>query len=281
MRKKSLENLLVSHGWRHHILGRMFEVITLGSGSAGNSMLVRSASSAFLVDAGLSAKQLSIRLDACGVRLEDLSGVLLTHEHQDHCGGLKVLLNRCNFPVYCNPMTARAMSDTGFPHANWRFFQNGCAFSLNEFTILPFQVPHDAADPVGFRISAHGACLGVLTDLGYATRNVFDVLKGIQALLIETNYDEQLLQQDMRRPWSVKQRIQSRHGHLSNAAAARVIDELDAPDLRHVILGHLSRDCNSPDLAETCVRTTLETRGRAASLYCAGQDRPSPVFGLI
>lgn len=259
----------------------MFEVITLGSGSAGNSMLVRGASSAFLVDAGLSAKQLSVRLQACGVRVEDLSGVLLTHEHQDHCGGLKVLMNRCRFPVYCNPMTARAMSDAGFPHANWQLFQNGCAFTLSEFTILPFQVPHDAADPVGFRISSRGACLGVLTDLGYATRNVFDVLKGIQALLIETNYDEQLLQQDMRRPWSVKQRIQSRHGHLSNAAAARVVDELDAPELRHVILGHLSRDCNAPHLAETCVRTALETRGRAAAVYCAGQDVPSPVFGLI
>ncbi|PTX92913.1 metal-dependent hydrolase [Spartobacteria bacterium LR76] len=259
----------------------MFEVITLGSGSAGNSMLVRGASTAFLVDAGLSARQLSVRLQACGVQVEDLSGVLLTHEHQDHCGGLKVLMSRYRFPVYCNPLTARAMSDAGFPHANWQLFQNGSAFTLSEFSILPFQVPHDAADPVGFRISARGACLGVLTDLGYATRNIFDVLKGIHGLFIETNYDEAMLQRDLRRPWSVKQRIQSRHGHLSNTAAARVVEELDAPDLRHVILGHLSKDCNSPELAETCVRSSLATRRRDAAVYCAGQDVPSPVFGLI
>ena len=256
----------------------MFEVITLGSGSAGNAALVRCGATAFLVDAGLSAKQLTARLAACGVQPDHLAGILLTHEHGDHTSSLKVLLGRHGLPVYCNALTARALQDGGLKHANWKLFQTGSEFSLGEFSVRAFPVPHDAADPVGFRISAAGACLGVLTDLGYATRLIFDALRGVQALLIETNYDEALLQKDTKRPWSVKQRILSRHGHLSNAAAASVLAELEAP-LHQVILGHLSRDCNSPQLATDSVVQALAGRGRA--IHCAGQDEPSPALRVI
>jgi len=260
----------------------MFEVITLGSGSAGNATLVRSETSAFLVDAGLSAKQLTSRLQGCGLSVAQLSGILLTHEHGDHTRSLKVLLAQHGVPVYCNALTARALQDGGLTHQGWKLFQNGSAFELGDFSIRPFSVPHDAADPVGFRISAQGVCFGVLTDLGHATRLVFDSLRGIQALLIETNHDEELLQKDTKRPWSVKQRILSRHGHLSNASAARVLAELDAP-LEHIILCHLSRDCNSPQLAIAHIAQSLAAagRGQAAKIHCAGQDEPSPVFRII
>ncbi len=249
----------------------MFEVITLGSGSSGNAALVRNGASAFLVDAGLSSKQLTTRLAACGVMPEQLAGILLTHEHSDHTSSLKVLLGKHGLPVFCNAMTARALQDGGLKHTNWRLFQTGAEFSLGDFAVRAFSVPHDAADPVGFRISTNGGCLGVLTDLGYATRMVFDALRGVKAILIETNHDEDLLQKDTKRPWSVKQRILSRHGHLSNAAAARVLAELEAP-LHHVILGHLSRDCNSPQLAAGCVGRALE--GRAGAICCAPPDQP-------
>lgn len=258
----------------------MFEAITLGSGSAGNSMLVRGASSVLLVDAGLSARQLTERLRTCGVSPDQLSGILLTHEHSDHSSALKVLLAKQDLPVYCNPLTARCLSDAGLQHRNWKLFQNASDFQVGEFSVRAFSVPHDAVDPVGFRISSGAASLGVLTDLGHATRLVFDMLRGINALLIETNHDEQLLQQDTRRPWSVKYRISSKHGHLSNTAAAAVVAALDAPDLRHVIMGHLSRDCNSPQLAEQALRQGLAGRNDIR-FFCAGQAAPSPAFSLI
>jgi phosphoribosyl 1,2-cyclic phosphodiesterase len=256
----------------------MFEVITLGSGSSGNATLVRDGTTAFLVDAGLSAKQLTLRLAACGVSPDQLAGILITHEHGDHTSSLRVLLGKHATPVFCNPMTARALQDGGLRHANWRLFQTGSAFSLGDFSVRAFSVPHDAADPVGFRISSQDGCFGILTDLGYATQMVFEALKGVKALLIETNHDEDLLQRDTKRPWSVKQRISSRHGHLSNAAAARVLAELDAP-LQQVILGHLSRDCNSPQLALDCVN--LAMTGRGSAICCANPDQAGEILRII
>jgi phosphoribosyl 1,2-cyclic phosphodiesterase len=260
----------------------MFEVITLASGSEGNSTLVRNETASFLIDAGLSAKQLTARLLAIGLSPEQLSGILLTHEHGDHTSALKVMLTRYQLPVFCNLLTGRALQDFGLVHGDWRFFQTGSEFWIGSFAIRAFSVPHDAIDPVGFRISCEGSCFGVLTDLGYATRLVFDALRGVRAILIETNHDEALLQNDFRRPWSVKQRILSRHGHLSNIAAARVLAELEAP-LEHIILGHLSRDCNSPNLALDCALEGLANSrsGAQASIQCACQDAPGPILRVI
>lgn len=260
----------------------MLEVTVLASGSAGNASLVRAGNTAFLVDAGLSAKQLCLRLQACQQDPANLQGILITHEHSDHCSALKTLLAKYDLPIYCNASTARALQESGLQHRNWKLFQNSSEFTLGDATIRPFSVPHDAVDPVGFRISAQAGCFGVLTDLGYATNLVFEALSGIRALLIETNYDEQMLQRDTRRPWSVKQRITSRHGHLSNTAASRVMVDLKA-SLEWILLGHLSRDCNSPELAVDCVTRTIAETGRfpGTRVHCASQDVPSPAFQLI
>lgn len=243
-------------------------------------MLIRGTSSALLVDAGLSAKQLTDRLRLCGVSLDQLSGVLLTHEHSDHSSALKVLLAKQELPVYCNALTARALEDSGLHHRNWKLFQNVSDFPVGEFNVRAFSVPHDAIDPVGFRISSGQTSFGVLTDLGHATNLVFEMLRGISALLIETNYDDRLLELDTRRPWSVKSRIKSKHGHLSNALAAEVVMRLEAPELRHVIMGHLSRDCNSPQLAEGAMRQKLG-EDTVVTVFCAEQATPSPAFSLI
>ena len=255
----------------------MLEILTLASGSEGNATLVRGGGTAILIDAGLTAKQLTARLLAGGLAPEELSGILLTHEHADHTSALRVLLARTDLPVYCNPLTARALRDGGIDHGNWQLFANGAEFAIGALAIRAFSVPHDAADPVGYRISFEGRCLGLLTDLGYATRLVFDALRGVRALLIEANHDEELLRNDRRRPWSVKQRILSRHGHLSNAAAARVLGELDAP-LEYIILGHLSRDCNAPELALGAVSVNGFPH---AQLHCARQDEPGPILRIV
>jgi phosphoribosyl 1,2-cyclic phosphodiesterase len=265
------------------LMCRMFEVITLASGSDGNATLVRNETASFLIDAGLSARQLTVRLEAIGSSPEQLSGILVTHEHSDHTSALKVLLAlHQQLPLFCNCLTARALQEAGLVHRNWKLFQTGSEFSLGNFSIQAFSVPHDAADPVGFRVSSNGSSFGVLTDLGYATRLVFEMLRGVRALLIEMNHDEELLHRDGRRPWSVKQRILSRHGHLSNTAAARVLSELDAP-LEQIILGHLSRDCNSPQLALDCAARSLDltTCSARPTLFCARQEAPSRALQII
>ena len=140
-------------------------------------------------------------------------------------------------------------------------------------------VPHDAVDPLGFVFSAGSGSLGFITDLGYVTKMIVERLRHVQTLVIETNHDEKLLQNDTHRPWPVKQRIQSRHGHLSNTAAAGVIEELLPGKIERVVLGHLSRDCNTPALALGAVRASLERCGRRdVEAYCATQFEISPRF---
>ncbi len=221
----------------------------LGSGSAGNSALVATDHCKILVDGGLSARQLVLRLERCGIMPEQLDGILLTHEHGDHICGLEVLCRKFDVPIYCNALTAEAVrSDTSVErHRNWRIFVTGAEFSICDITVQTFPVPHDAVDP----------------------------------LVIETNHDEKLLQNDTHRPWPVKQRIQSRHGHLSNAAAAGVIEELLPAKIERVLLGHLSRDCNTPELALKTVRASLAKCGRIdVEVHCATQFEITPQFRI-
>ena len=256
----------------------------LGSGSAGNSALIATDHCRILVDGGLSARQLVLRLALCGATPEQLDGVLLTHEHGDHVCGLEVLCRKFQIPIYCNALTAEVIRydcDSLGVHRNWRIFRTGADFSICDITVETFPVPHDAVDPVGFAFHAGASGLGLITDLGYATRLIVERLRQVQTLVIETNHDEKLLQDDPHRPWPVKQRIQSRHGHLSNTAAAAVIEQLLPGKIERVVLGHLSRDCNTPAhaahavhrLLEKCQRTELE-------VYCAGQTEISPRFRI-
>jgi phosphoribosyl 1,2-cyclic phosphodiesterase len=255
----------------------------LGSGSAGNSALIATDHCKILVDGGLSARQLVLRLEQCGVRPEEVDGVLLTHEHGDHVCGLEVLCRKFAAPIYCNALTAEAIRGGGSldQHRNWRIFRTGAEFSICDVVVQSFPVPHDAVDPVGFAFHAGCSSLGFITDLGYATKLLTERLRQVHTLVIETNHDEKLLQNDPHRPWPVKQRIQSRHGHLSNIAAAAVIEQLLPGKIQRVVLGHLSRDCNTPDLASAAVGALLAKCGRTdVEVYCAGQYEISPRFRL-
>jgi phosphoribosyl 1,2-cyclic phosphodiesterase len=255
----------------------------LGSGSAGNSALVATDHCKILVDGGLSARQLVLRLEQCGVTPEQLDGVLLTHEHGDHVCGLEVLGRRFAVPIYCNALTAEAIRGGGSldRHRNWRVFRTGSDFSICDIVVQSFPVPHDAVDPVGFAFHAGARGLGFITDLGYATKMLVERLREVHTLVIETNHDEKLLQDDTHRPWPVKQRIQSRHGHLSNAAAANVIEQLLPGEIERVVLGHLSRDCNTPALATGTIRALLEKCGKTEmEIYCATQSELSPRFQI-
>jgi phosphoribosyl 1,2-cyclic phosphodiesterase len=258
----------------------MFSLTMLGRGSAGNSALIATEHCRLLVDGGLSARQLVVRLALCGFAPNDLDGVLLTHEHGDHVCGLEVLCRKFQVPIYCNGLTAEAIRYGSLgEHRNWRIFRTGSSFSVCDITVESFPVPHDAVEPVGYTFHAGDRALGYVTDLGQATRLTIERLREVQTLVIETNHDEKLLQDDPHRPWPVKQRIQSRHGHLSNAAAASVIVQLLSGKIARVVLGHLSRDCNSPELASGTVRAELEKIGRRdIEIFCAGQSEISPRF---
>src|SRR5450432_1661274 len=196
----------------------MFHLTVLGSGSAGNCAVVESDECRLLIDGGLSARQMAVRLEAAGVDPASLDGILVTHEHGDHVSGLDVFCKKFEVPIYCNSLTAEALG-RGLNKC-WRLFSTGGDFAIKDIAVQTFSVPHDAVDPVGFVLHHGPASLGFCTDLGFATKLVFERIRAAQTIVIETNHDEKLLQNDTRRPWPVKQRIMSRHGHLSNAAAA-------------------------------------------------------------
>jgi phosphoribosyl 1,2-cyclic phosphodiesterase len=255
----------------------------LGSGSAGNSALVATDHCKILVDGGLSARQMVLRLEQCGVAPEHLDGVLLTHEHGDHVCGLEVFCRRFQVPIYANALTAEAVRyDKALKqHRNWRIFRTGTEFSICDIQVQVFPVPHDAVDPVGFAFHAGSSSLGFITDLGFATKMLVERLRQVHTLVIETNHDEKLLQADPHRPWPVKQRIQSRHGHLSNVAAAGVIEQLLPGKVSRVVLGHLSRDCNTPALALGVVRESLGKHGQIGlEVHCATQSDVSARFPI-
>ncbi len=256
----------------------MLSFTVLGSGSAGNCAVVATENCKLLVDAGLSARQILLRLEMAGLAPEQLDGILLTHEHCDHICGLKVFCRKYDLPIYVNRQTADVLKSLSLcDHRNWQIFTTGQEFSVKDITVETFAVPHDAVEPVGFALHHGVASLGVVTDLGTATKLVLERVRRVSALLIETNYDEKMLQADTRRPWPIKQRIQSRHGHLSNAAAAVVIAELANFNLRRAVLGHLSRDCNEPALAVATVREMLGARD-GIDVLCATQHEPTPTF---
>src|SRR5205814_7012069 len=255
----------------------------LGSGSAGNSALVATDHCKILVDGGLSARQVVLRLEQCGVMPEQLDGILLTHEHGDHICGLDVLCRKFDVPIYCNALTAEAIRcDSSVEgHRNWRIFATGAEFSICDITVQTFPVPHDAVDPLGFVFHAGSGSLGFITDLGYVTKLIVERLRRVQTLVIETNHDEKLLQNDMHRPWPVKQRIQSRHGHLSNSAAAGVIEGLLPGKNERVVLGHPSRDCNTPMLALETVLASLAKCGKGdMAVHCSTQVEITPRFRI-
>ena len=255
----------------------MIEFTILGSGSGGNAALVRCGGGLLMVDAGLSAAQLTARLALCGVEPADLTGILLTHEHGDHTRGLEVFTRRHRIPILANAMTREVLRDA-VPEAAWKIIPCGGAFPFAGFEIESFRVPHDAVDPMGFIFRAGGASVGILSDLGHVTTLVRAKVAALDAIFIEANYDVEMLANDTKRPWSTRQRIASRHGHLSNDQCAEIIAAA-GPALQHLVLGHLSRDCNSPAAALAVARAALAAAGCAnATVTCACQDEPTAWF---
>ena len=255
--------------------------VILGSGSGGNAAVVECGAQRLMIDAGLSAKQLTLRLAQVGIDPGTLDGILLTHEHGDHVRGLKVLLKQYPLPVFATADTAQMVRETGVAGGKWKLFEAGRTFAIGATTIASFPTQHDAADPVGFVIDHQATRLGVVSDAGFVTPNMTETLRGLNGLFVEANYDDALLDADTKRPWPTKQRIRSRHGHLSNLQVMDLVREIAHPALSRVVLGHLSADCNGPHLALSLLRECLTALGHPhTEIHCACPDVPSEWFTL-
>ena len=257
------------------------QITILGSGSSGNCTYIETEQARLLVDAGLSGRQIRNRLLSIGRTVENLTGILITHEHSDHIQGLAGLAAKLNVPIYCNRLTKEAIELALQLKLDFHIFSTGATFEAGDVMIDTFSVPHDAYDPVGFLLRAPTGTVGVLTDLGHATKLVIQRVRCANVLVLEANHDMKMLQDDTRRPWSLKQRILSRHGHLSNDAAALAMQEIASTDLQHLFLGHLSNDCNRPELAQFVVMEALDKIGaKHVQVSVTSQETPSATYLL-
>ncbi len=253
----------------------------LGSGSNGNCAYLETPETRLLIDAGFNSKQVRARLASISRVPENLHGILITHEHIDHIAGLVGIAQKLQIPIYCNRDTKDAIELTLETKFECRLFRTGDSFELGDVSVETFSIPHDAADPVGFLLRTARGNIGFLTDLGHATKLVLERVRPAHALVLESNHDVKLLQDCPRRPWSLKQRILGRHGHLSNEAAADAAQEVMSAELKHVYLAHLSRECNKPEIAHRVMAARLEKIGAAhVALSLTAQSEPCATLHL-
>ena len=243
-------------------------VCLLASGSKGNAIFVDTGCSKILVDAGLSSSEILNRLAAVGVNGTELDAVLVSHEHTDHTRGAGALCRKLKIPLLLSYPTCREIN-VSLRKIEVVEFESGYPFTFKDMLIDPFPIAHDACDPVGFIIECHDGKLGIATDLGIATRLVKDKLSGSRILVLESNHDEGMLLNGPY-PWHLKQRIKSRHGHLSNTESTQLLEEIIHPDLEGIFLAHLSEVNNDPDIAFNAATMLLESQNMCAPRLIIG-----------
>lgn len=221
---------------------------SLGSGSEGNGLLVEAGQTQILMDCGFGLQDTLLRMARLGVSPEQLSGIVVTHEHGDHISGVARLARKFDLPVWLTHGTLRSQEGVFAGIANVREIDPHAAFSIGAIEVIPYPVPHDAAQPVQFVFGDGVGRLGVLTDTGCSTAHIEQTLSGCDALVLECNHDSAMLMASDY-PYSLKQRVGGRFGHLNNQEAAAILTRLDLSRLQHLIAAHLSRRNNTPELA--------------------------------
>jgi len=258
----------------------------LSSGSKANSIYVSDGETKVLIDCGLSCRQTVKRLEVIGVDASEIDAILVTHEHSDHVAGVGIFHRKFQTRVYANQATRNASSKLlEVPEEFFVPFFVDCKFNIGGLSFDPFPTEHDAADPVAFRISGGGKDLAIVTDLGQKTNYVSEKIKGVNALILEANHDLDMLY-DAPYPWSVKQRIQSRKGHLKNEQAAELLVEegnglLDS--LQVVVAAHISEKSNTPAKATQVLRDAwLRAGGRSCQKFIAADAlEPTELFYIV
>jgi phosphoribosyl 1,2-cyclic phosphodiesterase len=250
-------------------------VAVLGSGSAGNCLVVESAGRRILIDAGFSCREVEARCRRVGIDPETLEAVIVTHEHNDHSLGADRLARRLGLDVYATEGTLKSLHWSRDARPRLHAIAAGWPYEIAGFEVEAFSVPHDATDPVGVVVSDRaGDRIGLAADLGCWNRLAAARLQGIDLLVLEANHDLEMLRRGPY-PWVLKQRVASRHGHLSNQQAAEALPELVSDRLRSVVLYHLSRTNNAPALAVDAVTAALERAGSTARVTLTEQSKPS------
>jgi len=241
-------------------------VSVLASGSRGNCALVEGSATRILVDAGISCRETFKRMKDAGEDPRSLSAILITHEHTDHVCGLLVLARKLSIPVFMTGAThqawSRAVRDATGERpelAKLEVFSSGRGFQIGDVAVTPFTIPHDACDPVAFTFRSEGVKIAVATDLGYLPASVCDHLRGCDVLIMESNHDLEMLRGGPY-PWSVKQRVMSRVGHLSNTALAEFFATEYDGSASYIVLAHLSEQNNHPELARSAAERALGGR---------------------
>lgn len=247
---------------------------SLASGSKGNCHAFSQGGDTLLVDAGISLKQIRLRMSELGWDPGQVRGVAISHEHSDHIAAIPVLLRNTDWDILATPETLariQAIQGLEIPRSRWIPLRAGAASAWNGLTILPFTTPHDAADSVAYRIEAGGFCAAVVTDLGHPTALVEDHCRSLDLLVLEANHDVQMLREGGYPP-VLKARILSRVGHLSNEAMGELLGRVLSGRLRTVVLAHLSEQNNDPELARFTAGGIL--RGTSTALHVASQTTP-------
>ncbi len=262
----------------------MLKFCSLYSGSSGNCLFVSTNNTKVLIDCGTSCKKICEGLASIDSSIEDIDAILVTHEHSDHVQGLGMVSKKFNIPVYANLETWNVMEKQKekISEKNIKLFENDKDFLLNDLTIHPFTTPHDAANPCGFSIHNGKKRLSIATDLGYMDNRIFEQLQNSSFVLLESNYEPELLDAS-KYPYHLKQRIKGPNGHLSNETAGKTISELMKKDLKEVILGHLSKENNFPELAYKTVAEQLMNNNsdiNTIKLSVASRNTPGKIVNL-
>ena len=237
----------------------MAKIVPLCSSSKGNSVFIGDSKSGVLVDCGCSFKALKTGLDKNGIPFEAVRAVLVTHEHIDHVKGAGVFSRKFDVPIYATMETWDAMEGSlgKIAPRNKRFVYEGEPCVINDLCVKPFAIPHDAAAPVGYSVFAGEKKITVATDIGHVTDTIRENITDSDILLLESNHDEEMVKKG-RYPWNLKQRILGERGHLSNRTAGALLAEIMSGKMKHIFLGHLSEENNSPYLAYETVAEILE-----------------------
>lgn len=264
----------------------MLNFCSLYSGSTGNSLFLESDNTKLLIDAGESAKKISEALENINVDIKSLDGILVTHEHSDHVKSIGTIAQKYNIPVYANLETWNAMASQKNKIKNpdnIKLFSVNEKFNINDIEINPFSIPHDAANPCGFNFFHKNYKLSVATDIGHMTNDIIENLKDSSFLLLESNYDLNILKCS-KYPYSLKQRISGPNGHLSNDMAGKTIRYLKNFGLKNVVLGHLSKENNFPELAyKTVVEELINNSINENDMHIsvATRYKSTPLFNLL